>query len=109
MVAGDVPDDIRVNHSFHRAKVPGAVVADARGVSLKEQYPGRVSCALHEDAVVIPSGSTCTFSTSVQIQPLVRGLILMRPNPDLGTIRIAVASRGPSSAPRIEIPLIWNN
>jgi hypothetical protein len=88
---------------------PHLVVIDARGVSLREQFPGRVSCPLQEDTDAIPPGSACTLSTSVEIQPLVRGFILMRPNPDLGTIRIRVASRGPSSAPAIEIPLVWDD
>jgi hypothetical protein len=88
---------------------PHLVVTDARGVSLREQFPDQVSCPLQEDTVAIPPGSACTLSTSVGIQPLVRGFIMMRPNPDLRTIRVIVASRGPSSGPAIEIPLVWDD
>jgi hypothetical protein len=111
--AGSLHAEVTLTNSGTKAldlASPHLVVTDARGVSLREQYPGKLSCSTQTrtNSGAIPPGVACTLSSRVQIQPLVGVLFLERPNPDLRTISVAVASGGPASAPRIEVPLVWN-
>ena len=85
---------------------PRLNVSDARAKSLPARSPGKTNCPTEAGTVSIPPGQKCTFSAVAQIQPLVREFILRHPNPDLDTIRLAVLTTEPSSASRLEIPMV---
>jgi hypothetical protein len=85
---------------------PRLAAVDARGVSLRELLPVKVTCPLHADALEIPPGAACTLRGRFQIRPLVRGIIFMRKNPDLARITLKVAS-SEAQAPTVTVPLVW--
>jgi hypothetical protein len=86
---------------------PRLEAADARGVSLPEVAPPKLSCPANLAIMQVPPGVSCTISASFAIRPLVRGFIFMQDNPDLARVTVKVVSNQPQVVPDFTIPLVW--
>jgi hypothetical protein len=86
---------------------PRLEAADARGASLPPSVSPKTTCPVNRGTMEIPPSVACTLAAGFQINPLVRGIIFMRDNPDLARVTVSVVSDEPRVIPNVTIPLLW--
>ena len=87
--------------------LPKLHVSDAKGNALALKFPPQATCSLVDDAMVIPTGESCTIAGVFAIRPLAYGSLIPPDNPDLARILVMLTTSEPSRFPDISVSMDW--